>query len=506
MSSQQSARSTVGVNGLRNWLLDRRFQIGFSLAIVPLIVAAILGMRDAQALSESMRWVNHTHEVKLAAHTLLSALVNVETGARGFVLTGDERFLDPYYQGKKVVQNSLNELRVAMQDNLDQISRVMQLTPDVEQRVAMAARMVEFRKTHDLLSTLNQFDLYAAKAVMDRVRGIVAQLISDEESLLRQRQAVLQVDSRAVQTGITLANALAVLIVAGAALAFYKEERRRRRAEGELRKSYDELERRVAERTSDLASAQRRAETANRVKDEFLAMVSHELRTPLNAQRGWLHVLERTMSTEPEKARRALGGIQQATEQQTRLVEDLLDSARIISGKLRLELRPTRVREVAEAALNTVRLLAQEKSIRLETAFASDNLSVLADPHRLQQVLLNLLTNAIKFTPAGGDIKLEARRAAATVQIVISDTGEGIKEEFLPHVFEPFRQVDGADLRRHGGLGLGLAIVKDLVVAHRGEVSVASPGANQGTSVTVTIPVAPKIHDTHCRPRESGEP
>jgi signal transduction histidine kinase len=337
---------------------------------------------------------------------------------------------------------------------------------------------------------LNQFDLYAAKAVMDRVRGIVAQLISDEESLLRQRQAVLQTNSRAVQTGITLANALAVLIVAVAAFAFYKEERRRRRAEGELRKSYGELERRVAERTSDLASAQRRAESANRVKDEFLAMVSHELRTPLNAQRGWVHVLERTMATDPEKAQRALSGIQQATEQQTRLVDDLLDSARIISGKLRLELRPTCVRETVAAALNTVRLLAQEKSIRLETAFASDNLSVLADPHRLQQVLLNLLTNAIKFTPAGGDIKLEARRASESVQIVITDTGEGIKEEFLPHVFEPFRQVDGADPRRHGGLGLGLAIVKDLVVAHRGEVSVASPGANLGTSVIVTIPAA----------------
>jgi signal transduction histidine kinase len=492
MSSQHSAQSTLGVNALRNWLLDRRVQIAFSLAIIPLIVAAVLGMRDAQSLTESIRWVNHTHEVKLAAHTLLSALVNVETGARGFVLVGDERFLEPYHQGRTAVESSLKQLRVAMQDNLDQISRVMQLTPHVEQRVAMAAKMVEFRKTHDLPSTLNQFDLYAVKAVMDRVRGTVAQLVSEEEALLRQRQAVLQADSRAVRTGVVLASVLAVLIVAGAAFAFYKEERRRRRAEAELRESHGQLERRVAERTSELASAQRRAESASRVKDEFLAMVSHELRTPLNAQRGWVHVLERTLLTDPEKAQRALSGIEQATEQQTRLVDDLLDSARIISGKLRLELRPTCVREVAEAALNTVRVLAQEKSIDLETAFASDNLSVSADPHRLQQVLWNLLTNAIKFTPAGGSVKLEARHASEGVQIVVSDTGEGIKEEFLPHVFEPFRQVDGAATQRHGGLGLGLAIVKDLVAAHRGEVSVASPGVNQGTSVTVTIPVAPR--------------
>ena len=235
-------------------------------------------------------------------------------------------------------------------------------------------------------------------------------------------------------------------------------------------------------------SARATAEEANRLKDEFLATVSHELRTPLTAMLGWVQMLK-SGSLPAEKHARALETVERNARSQAQLVEDLLDVSRIMAGKLKLEVEPLDVAPVVEQALETVRPAAEARGIRLQAALDSA-VMVMGDAHRLQQVVWNLLSNAVKFTPKGGRVQVLVERRESSVEITVVDTGEGIAPDFLPHVFERFRQADGGSTRRHGGLGLGLSIVRHLVELHGGTVSVASEGVGQGATFTVRLPLA----------------
>jgi CheY-like chemotaxis protein len=224
------------------------------------------------------------------------------------------------------------------------------------------------------------------------------------------------------------------------------------------------------------------------LKDEFLAVVSHELRTPLNAINGWVFMLlHRTLDDSAQL--RALQSIQRQVRSQCQLIDDLLDVARIVSGKLRLELCAVDPSKAIAAALDVVRPAAEAKQINLVAELDPDASVVWADPERLQQVVWNLLANAVKFTPKGGRVVIQSRRTDSGIEIVVADTGQGISEDFLPYVFERFRQADVSSTRTHGGLGLGLAIVRHLIELHGGTVSAASPGKGNGATFTVRLPV-----------------
>ncbi|MDB4966473.1 MAG: two-component hybrid sensor and regulator [Myxococcales bacterium] len=229
-------------------------------------------------------------------------------------------------------------------------------------------------------------------------------------------------------------------------------------------------------------------ERASRAKDEFLATVSHELRNPLNAILGWTRML-RTSKLDAARAERALETIERNAAIQTALIEDMLDVSRIITGKLMLRMGAVDVRTVVAAAWDTVRMAAEAKQIQVKLALDDEVDLASADPERLQQVVWNLLSNAIKFTPRGGTVEVATRRDASHVELVVKDSGQGIPREFLPHVFERFRQADSTSTRVHGGLGLGLAIVRHLVELHGGTVSVHSEGKGEGASFTVRLPL-----------------
>ncbi|MGD9765406.1 MAG: ATP-binding protein, partial [Candidatus Binatia bacterium] len=220
-------------------------------------------------------------------------------------------------------------------------------------------------------------------------------------------------------------------------------------------------------------AARTEAEHANRMKDEFLATVSHELRSPLNAIFGWAQLLLRGHLDE-KRTRDALETIERNARAQARLIEDLLDMSRITAGKIRLELQRVNLRDIAAAAIAAHQPAADAKGIRLTAALDPESGAVNGDPTRLQQVVSNLLANAIKFTPAGGEVDIRLHPAQAYVALVVSDSGQGIKSEFLPHVFDKFRQADGSTTRKHGGLGLGLTIVRHVVELHGGSVQVDS--------------------------------
>jgi PAS domain S-box-containing protein len=235
-------------------------------------------------------------------------------------------------------------------------------------------------------------------------------------------------------------------------------------------------------------AARSEAERISRMKDEFLATLSHELRTPLNAIYGWSQLLQRK-SVQDEEIIEGLSVIARNARAQTQLIEDLLDMSRIISGKLRLDVQRTQMADVVDAAVQAVLPAAQAKEIRLQKVVDPLAGPVTGDPNRLQQVVWNLLSNAVKFTPRGGRIQVVLERQDSHLELSVADTGEGIRPEFLPYLFERFRQADASTTRRHGGLGLGLAIVKHLVELHGGSVRVRSGGVGQGSTFTVSLPL-----------------
>jgi signal transduction histidine kinase/ActR/RegA family two-component response regulator len=247
------------------------------------------------------------------------------------------------------------------------------------------------------------------------------------------------------------------------------------------------------------------AETANRLKDEFLATVSHELRTPLNAVLGWARMLTSKQLNE-ERAAHAIETIHRNASALAHIIDDLLDVSRIVAGTLHLVHHPVDLAAVVEAAFDAVRPLAEAKNTQLH--FAPDPSStevVSGDADRLQQVVVNLLSNAIKFTPENGRVDVSIKHAGSNLELAVEDTGEGISPDFLPHVFDRFRQADSATSRRHGGLGLGLAIVRQLVELHGGTVRADSSGPGKGATFTVRLPIltSPRVRRVRSRADES---
>jgi signal transduction histidine kinase len=288
------------------------------------------------------------------------------------------------------------------------------------------------------------------------------------------------------------------------------------RANEALQTMYDELEVLVERRTAELSvanqelkkeirvrewaeqerarllvreqAARQQAEEANRMKDEFLATLSHELRTPLNAILGWVQVL-RTGKLDAAAGTRALETIERNARSQAQLIADLLDVSRIITGKLRLELKPVELARIIDAALDSLRPAADAKAIELVLSLASLASPVLGDSDRLQQVVWNLLSNAIKFTPRGGRVEVRLAEAGLNAVIEVCDSGIGIRPDFLPYVFDRFRQAENTLTRSQGGLGLGLSIVRHLLELHGGAVEVESAGEGKGTTFRVSVPL-----------------
>jgi CheY-like chemotaxis protein/nitrogen-specific signal transduction histidine kinase len=243
------------------------------------------------------------------------------------------------------------------------------------------------------------------------------------------------------------------------------------------------------------------AEKASRAKDEFLATVSHELRTPMTAILGWSRMLMGGQIS-ADAQQRAIEVIDRNARSQAQLIEDLLDISRIVAGRLRVEFKPVDMSAVIAAAVEAVRPTAEAKRIRIQTVLSAGAGPILGDSERLQQVVWNLLSNAIRFTPANGFVHIELQRVESQVELRVTDNGVGIKPEFLPHLFERFTQSDSSITRSTGGLGMGLAIVKSLVELHGGVVSASSPGEGRGAVFTVKLPISALRHD----PRQSPVP
>jgi PAS domain S-box-containing protein len=343
---------------------------------------------------------------------------------------------------------------------------------------------------------------WTAEEARDRVCTDIFRIINEDT-----RRVVENPVTRVLQQGIVVGLANHTLLIAkdgterpiddsgapirnhhgrivGAVLVF-RDVSERRRADGERDSAAAERERLLsAERM-----ARAEAERANRLKDDFVAMVSHELRTPLNAILGWTDLMLKKPD-DPVLAARGLETVARNTRLQAQLVADLLDISRIVSGKLSLEIQSVHLASIVEAAIETVEQAAIKKGLTIERDLDATIEPTAADPARLQQVLGNLLSNALKFTSDGGTVRVTLRRKGSDAEIVVADNGTGIAPEFVPHVFDRFQQADASRARRFGGLGLGLSIVKNLVQLHGGSVAADSDGHGRGATFTVTLPAA----------------
>jgi signal transduction histidine kinase/ActR/RegA family two-component response regulator len=330
---------------------------------------------------------------------------------------------------------------------------------------------------------------------------IVAVSLDREEVLGEWRHEAVSSATLFAVLAVTLTATLIVLFrqmdaKAGAELALVRSQQ----LEAErLRVANDQL----ASALEREQHARREAEAASALKDQFLMTVSHELRTPLTAIYGWARMLvDGAVSDRQQES--ALRTIERNAAAQTRLIDDLLDVARVMNGQLRLDVRTVNIAQVVHNAVDTVAPAAQAKSIRLETTIDPAAGRISADPERLQQIVWNLLSNAVKFTPNGGHVDVAVSRTGATIEIVVSDTGIGISPAFMPHVFERFRQEDAGTQRRFGGLGLGLAIVRNLVELHGGSISAHSEGTDRGSTFTVRLPVTTPATSVAEPPAPSG--
>jgi signal transduction histidine kinase/CheY-like chemotaxis protein len=453
-----------------------------NVALFVLLMALLLGQGVAlfqtiAALETGQVAVRHGADIATESAEALSSLKDVETGQRGYLLSSNNTYLEPYQAAVVETERHLlrlNELVNGDADLLglrDQIGKgVAALKAGAEQTVqAMSSAGAEAARA---LILNNQ-----GKETMDGLR----RLLSDIESRQSRRLGVLRSDMNVTTSNArttVLMTTFAVLIIGG---VFYLDARRSQVARAAL----------VLQAETALAKeADARAETerVGRVKDEFLATLSHELRNPLNAMLSWA-TLMRTGKMDPPTLQRGLETIERNARSQAQLIDDLLDMSRIVSGKMRLDMAEVDLYPLVGSAVDVVRPAADAKGVAVGTEIDQRAGPISGDPERIRQILWNLLSNALKFTPKGGRIDVHLVRGNSQVSLRVSDTGQGIDPGFLPHVFDRFRQADSSATRSHGGLGLGLGIAKHLVELQGGTIGVESEGKGLGTAFTVNFPV-----------------
>ena len=438
--------------------------LGFGLSCAILAFVGATSYQRLAELRDASRAVEHTHEVRTELERILSSLTDAETGQRGFLLTGAVSYLEASNTALASLPARLEHLRSLTVDKPRQLERLAALDALIRRKATDLNATVVAREPRGFALDTRIVITEESKRLTDRIRTVVDAMGAEEGRLLTERtQREGRVGLAAAFT--TLGGVgLAVVLAVAATLLLNQAIRERGRAEG----------------------ARLAAEAADRAKDEFLAVLSHELRTPLTSIAGWARMLRTETLGEADRLR-GLEVIERSVQLQATLINDLLDISRFMRGGVRLDLQSLELTPTVQAAVDGVRTDAEGKGVKLDCALGASSASVMGDSSRLQQIVGNLLTNAIKFTPAGGRVTIQLERDDPWAHIIVRDTGTGISADFLPHVFESFRQGEAA--RGHIGLGLGLAIVRRLVELHGGTVEAQSAGEGKGAVFTVSLPL-----------------
>jgi signal transduction histidine kinase/CheY-like chemotaxis protein len=448
--------------------VSRIFFIGAAtLAFLVVAVSGFMEYRGTRVVIGEFATARQDSNTIVALNDVLADVLSAETGQRGLMMTGDRKYLGPYRRGVEHIDADLTRVDQLTSQEPDQQARLRVLRSAVSSKLAELDQTI---RTHDAIGQSAAMAIVASGRGRDDM-GNVRRAIDAMRTVEEREREVSRVNadnsSARVLKGVVIGTCLAAVLLLLTFVQFG-----------------------IASRASQRAREE--SESANRMKDQFIATVSHELRTPLTAILGWAAIL-RDDQVDPQTLEEGLATIQLSASVQKKLIEDLLDVSRIQTGKLRLSMRTLDLTDVIRGAIESMRPAADAKSLRITTAIEA-GIRISGDPDRLRQIIWNLMTNAVKFTPKSGEIAINVTRADSHVVIEVRDTGDGIDLTFLPHVFQPFRQSDSSRARVHKGLGLGLSIVKYLVGAHGGSVSVWSAGNGMGTTFRVSLPIMPIVH------------
>ena len=490
---------------------ERKLPIVLTFVFFVLTTVGILSYQSTLSIREELSRQKRTRDVLVALDDVLTNNIDIDTAVMRFTITGNDTYLAMVSREQRAISESMTELDALTAADQQQDIEFDRLKDLVARKTEIVKNLIDTRRGTNFDTAITKLPQSGSQAVSSDLRTSIDHLKKRELDLLTQHEEaidrsmnrtilILIVSSLAGVAALVLANFIVML-----------ENSRRRRAEVGLIKANEELEGKVEDRTKELQAAnvtllisvtereellakeqaaRKDAEIANRLRDEFMATVSHELRTPLNSILGWARLLNEG-NLEARQSAKAVRTIIKNSETQNRLIEDLLDVARMISGKLQLEIAPVSVGDFIEHSIETVRPSAVARRIRIDSEIEPGvrETVVSGDRVRLEQIVSNLLTNAVKFSKTDDAIKVSAKNGDGFVEISVSDSGAGISPEFLPMMFERFRQ-DRSLIKQSGGLGLGLAIVRNLTELHGGMVSAHSEGEGKGSTFTVRLPVA----------------
>src|SRR5215204_159876 len=489
--------------------IERKLPLILFFVVIVLTVLGFALYQYTASLQDAVDIEKRTTDTVARLDEIARLTLDIDSALSGFIITGNDSYLTPYETAKPKIAQSIAQLRTDMDDTPDELEELGSLERGLSAYVAQVDTKIERRKTEGFDATITSLGDSAERSITANIRGSIDRLKSAEMTSLAARERSLDESFYRTIWVLIIGCLSGILALALANIVVSREIAKRRNAELALTDANKELETKIDDRTEELEkvnesltlaaaereellkneqSARREAEIATRLRDEFMATVSHELKTPLNSILGWARMLK-AGDLDEDQIKKALGTIIKNSETQNRLIEDLLDVARIISGKLVLELEAIDPTELLRDAVEIIRPAANSKGVTIsnEADRLMEPVSIRGDRNRLMQVFSNLLANAVKFTPDAGIVCIALNFDGAELQIQIKDNGIGISPEFLPVVFERFRQ-DAAGTRQNGGLGLGLAIVRQLVEMHGGSVSVKSEGPGQGSEFTVTLP------------------
>jgi len=452
--------------------LSLRLLVG--VVIAALIADAWLSYRNIDTLLSQERAISASYMRLNALQRALTDVTDAETGQRGYLLTGNEEYLQPYDDARRAIERDLHDLRAMWPGNgggdLDGLDLL------VRSKLGELEQTIALRRGGKLNAADGLMRRGRGKEQMDRIRAVIDTLRSEEQGRLRAATATSAASRRTAFNTAAFAGGIALVVV----LLCVWMMRRDLVQRGRVAEERAELLRREQE-------ARAQAEQANRLKDDFLATLSHELRNPLHAVVGWLQILRQRWEDESRRER-ALDTIERNARALQRMIEDLLDASRASRGKLELNLAPTPVGTLVTSVLDTVRPSAAARQIEINERLEAADAVVSGDYDRLAQVVINLVSNAIKFTPEGGRVDVALTRDEDAVVITVHDTGRGINPEALRHIFEPFRQTGPRMAGTEGGLGLGLSVARHIVELHGGTVSADSQGPGTGATFTVRLP------------------
>lgn len=488
---------------------ERRLPIILFLVFIVLTTIGFLFYQSKVSFQEAIAWEKRSKEIQAKLDDVRFHLLDSEDGVRGFIVTGNETYADRHRAAVQRAEQLAATVRAMLNDDQDAVAEFANFDALLTEYKTESQRKIDLRKTEGFENSIVEVAKQSGNILSDRIQASVEKIKAIEFAGLDVRSRSLDRSLNRTVWILIISSIAGIVALAIANLAVWREIGRRRKAEIDLIETNRGLERNVAQRTAELSeanvglqkigeeremllklekSARQEAEIANRLRDEFMATVSHELRTPLNSILGWARLLDQG-DLDGDQSKKAISTIIRSSETQNRLIEDLMDVARVISGKLELAKAPVDIRDVIEHSVQSLKPEADTKGIefKVEQIGQSNSATVLGDRDRLVQVFTNLNANAIKFSP--GETKVTVRIASSdeNVEVSVEDNGIGIDKQFLPQVFERFRQDSSANGEKCG-LGLGLAIVRHLVELHGGNVSAFSEGENKGTTVKVILP------------------